>query len=317
MKSLIVNADDFGLTAGVNDGIIQAFREGIVTSTTLMANGDAFDDAIEKARQIPGLDVGCHLVLTGGRPIAPPEKIPSLVTKNGYLPKSLVDVVTRVSAGFIRRQDIETEFRAQIDKIREAGIVPSHVDTHKHTHVHPKIMEAFFDAAFACGILRVRKPFERLPGGTHKSNGRRAHAHANDSNHGNHASHSGEKPLPPIGPLPKGDKLQRLLASLSGVSAPLFRRGLRAHELKAPDYFLGIAVTGHMDAAVLQQMIENLPDGSSELMCHPGTHDAQLEATGTRLTKSREIELSALIDPGVRAAIRAAGVQLIPYRDLN
>jgi len=301
MKSLIVNADDFGLTIGVNDGIIQAFREGILTSTTLMANADAFDDAVAKARELPGLDVGCHLVLTGGRAIAPPEKIPSLVTRNGNLPKSLLDVVTRVSAGFIRRIDIETEFRAQIERIRDAGIVPSHVDTHKHTHVHPKIMEAFFDAAAACGITRVRKPFEK-PLNKATQNG------ANEK--------SAWTPSPKSG-LAKGDKLQRLLAGLSGVSAPIFRRGLRAHELKSPDYFLGIAVTGHMNAAVLQEMIENIPDGSSELMCHPGTNDAALEATGTRLTKSREIELQALVDPEVRAAIRAHGVHLMPYRDLN
>lgn len=302
MKSLIVNADDFGLTIGVNDGIIQAFREGILTSTTLMANADAFDDAVAKAKELPGLDVGCHLVLTGGRAIAPADKIPSLVTKNGNLPKSLLDVVTRVSAGFIRRIDIETEFRAQIDRIRDAGIVPSHVDTHKHTHVHPKIMEAFFDAAAACGITRVRKPFEKL-----LDNARQRSANGN----------SAEKPPHTTPDIPKGDKLQRLLAQLSGVSAPIFRRGLRAHELKSPDYFLGIAVTGHMNAVVLQKMIENLPDGSSELMCHPGTNDAALEATGTRLTKSREVELQALIDPEVRAAIRAHAVHLMPYRDLN
>lgn len=288
MKSLIVNADDFGMTAGVNAGIIQAFREGIVTSTTLMANGDAFDDAVERAMQLPGLDVGCHLVLIGGRAVAPPAKIPTLAAKNGNLPQSLFDLMGRVSAGLIRRQDIEMEFTAQIERIRAAGLRPSHLDTHKHTHVHPKIMDAFFETASSLGIERVRKPYER-PAKTGK-NGASA---------------------------PAGDKKQRLLASLSGVSAPIFRRGLKAHELKAPDHFFGIAITGLMDAATLQKVIEQLPDGASELMCHPGTSDSALEATGTRLTKSREVELGALIDPNVRASIREHCVHLMPYRELN
>ena len=162
MKELILNADDFGLTEGVNDGIIRAHREGVLTSTTLMANGLAFDHAVECARANPNLGVGCHLVLAGGVPVAPPEEIPSLVDGSGRMPRSLPAFVVRVSVGAVRAKDMEREFRAQIGKIRSAGIEPTHLDTHKHTHAHPRVMEVLAQVAQDLGITRVRKPAEYL-----------------------------------------------------------------------------------------------------------------------------------------------------------
>ena len=106
MKSLIVNADDFGLTAGVNAGIVQAFRDGILTSTTLMATADAFDDAVARVRENPEMDVGCHLVLVGGDCVAPADEIPSLAKKNGELPRTLLELVGRLTSGLIVSEDI-------------------------------------------------------------------------------------------------------------------------------------------------------------------------------------------------------------------
>src|SRR5271154_2160978 len=137
MKELILNADDFGLTRGVNEGIIRSHCEGILTSATLMATGPAFDDAVERAKATPTLGVGCHLVLMGGTAGAKPSEIPSLVDVNGLLPESLGIFVTKVTSRSIQTRDIEIELRAQIQKILRAGIEPTHVDTHKHTHVHP------------------------------------------------------------------------------------------------------------------------------------------------------------------------------------
>ena len=132
MKTLIVNADDFGLTPGVNEGILRAFREGILTSTTLMANAPAFDDAVARTREHPDIDVGCHLVLVGGKSVAPPEEIPSLAKRNGDLPNTLFELVCRLWGGLVVEADIEREFRAQIERVIAAGITPSHLDTHKH-----------------------------------------------------------------------------------------------------------------------------------------------------------------------------------------
>src|ERR1700693_16618 len=163
MKQLILNADDFGMTRGVNEGIIRAHRDGILTSATLMANGPEFDDAVASAKLNPGLGVGCHLVLVAGPAVAPKGKISSLADENGNLPESLGLFVARLTAGLIRTKAIEREMRAQIEKIRAAGIEPTHLDTHKHNHAYPKVMESLARVGKALGITRVRKPMEKSP----------------------------------------------------------------------------------------------------------------------------------------------------------
>ena len=140
MRQLIVNADDFGFTRGVNAGIVRAFSAGILTSTTIMANGPAFEDAVELALTNPSLHVGCHLALVGGRPSAPPHAVPSLIDAAGDMPPTLTQLVVRLAAGRVRIADIEREFRAQIERVLGAGIKPSHLDTHKHTHIYPPVM---------------------------------------------------------------------------------------------------------------------------------------------------------------------------------
>ncbi|HXJ16101.1 MAG TPA: ChbG/HpnK family deacetylase, partial [Candidatus Polarisedimenticolia bacterium] len=162
MKELIVNADDFGLTRGVNEGIVRASQEGILTSATLMANGPAFEDAVDRARQCPRLGVGCHLALVGGRVVAPREKIPSLADRDGRLPRSIGVLMAKLSTGLVRTKDIEAEFRAQIEKICRAGIEPTHLDTHKHSHAHPLVTSALGRVAREFGIARVRNPVENL-----------------------------------------------------------------------------------------------------------------------------------------------------------
>jgi predicted glycoside hydrolase/deacetylase ChbG (UPF0249 family) len=149
-KRLIVNADDFGLTAGVNAGIVEAFERGILRSTTLMANGPAFDDAARLARQTPGLDVGCHLVLIGGRPLTEPAS---------RFPDSATELLRRLF-GRYSVEWIEREFIAQIGKIVSAGIDPTHLDSHKHTHLAPPVLEAVLRVASRFGIRWIRRPFD-------------------------------------------------------------------------------------------------------------------------------------------------------------
>src|SRR4051812_17945246 len=110
MKRLIVNADDFGFTRGVNAGVARAFEAGILTSTTIMANGDAFEDAVEIARAAPGLGVGCHLAAVGGRPVAPARDVDSLLDKDGLLPATLTQLMVRLARGQVQSDDIEREF---------------------------------------------------------------------------------------------------------------------------------------------------------------------------------------------------------------
>jgi chitin disaccharide deacetylase len=288
MKTLIVNADDFGLTPGVNEGILRAFREGILTSTTIMANAPAFEDAVARTLERPDIDVGCHLVLVGGKSVAPPDEIPSLAKRNGDLPNTLFELVCRLWGGLVQEADIEREFRAQIERVIAAGITPSHLDTHKHTHANPAVMNALFRVAAEYKILRVRMPFENAS--------------------------MRDKASPPTG---SGTITQRILASAVGMTAPAFRRGLKEYNLRAPQHFFGVVLTGHMESAALKRLIETLPEGTSEIMCHPGMCDAELEQSSTRLKKQREVELDALTDPEILQAIEEQKVQLVPYRELN
>jgi chitin disaccharide deacetylase len=288
MKQLILNADDFGLTRGVNEGIIRAHREGVLTSATLMACGPAFDHAVELAKQNPRLGIGCHLVLVGGRAVAPVEEISSLASKDGRLPESLGSFVTRLSSGIIRPKEIDTELRAQILKIRAAGIEPTHLDTHKHTHAHPAVMAALGRVARELGIRRVRKPMENLQDSWQSSRG------ANSA------------------------ILKEILAAAAARAvAPLFRSASRRYGLRSPDHFLGLAMTGRLGPQALRRMIDFVQEGSTEIMLHPGISDSELERIDTRLFQQRNAEMDALIEPAVRSAIEERGIRLITYGELN
>src|SRR5499427_10716150 len=144
---LIVNADDFGFTRDVNAGIVDAHRDGILTATTLMANGDAFDDAVRQARETPSLDVGCHLVLIQGR---------SLLTGRA-LPATLPQLLAALARRELRVYD---ELAAQVRHIEQAGIRPTHLDTHKHTHLAPPVLDAVARLAQEHGVPWVRRPFD-------------------------------------------------------------------------------------------------------------------------------------------------------------
>jgi len=146
-KQLVVNADDFGFTPDVNEGIVDGHRRGILTATTLMANGDAFEDAVRLARQTPTLDIGCHLVLIGGK---------SLVTGKAF-PRSVPQLLGALAK---RELNLYEELAAQVRRIRAAGIRPTHLDTHKHTHLAPPVLDAVARLAEECGIGWVRRPFD-------------------------------------------------------------------------------------------------------------------------------------------------------------
>lgn len=149
-KRLVVNADDFGFTQDVNEGIVEAHREGIVTATTLMANGSAFEDAVRLARENRSLDVGCHLVLIGGASLLPPYR---------PLPSTAPELVRAVA---MRQIPVYEELAAQVRKILAAGIAPTHLDTHKHTALLPPVLGAVARLSEEFGIRWVRRPF-RIP----------------------------------------------------------------------------------------------------------------------------------------------------------
>ncbi|HKD10277.1 MAG TPA: ChbG/HpnK family deacetylase [Bryobacteraceae bacterium] len=263
---LIVNADDFGFTRDVNAGIIEAHRNGILTATTLMANGAAFDDALALARANPSLDVGCHVVLVQGQSVQDPGR---------KLPETTGQLIAVLAKGEIRVYD---EIVAQLRKIMCAGIRVTHLDTHKHTHLLPPVLDALTRAARQFGIPWVRKPFDFEP--------------------------------------EAGISIARSAISV-GVRAlqPFFASRMKS--LKTTDHFTGFQITGVLDSASLGRTLLRLRPGLTELMCHPGRLTSELRAAPTRLKESREIELSALIDPGIRGIIEQRGIELVNYRQVN
>jgi len=288
MKRLIVNADDFGYTRGVNAGIVRGFRDGIVTSTTIMANGDAFEDAVKCAQANPKLGVGCHLVLVGGKCIASAKHVSSLVGSEGRLPASLPALLSRLSTGSVRRQAIEAELRAQVERVIASGLRPTHFDSHKHTHAHPRVMEVVVRVAEEFKVTRIRKPFEdsrallwpRFRGGV-------------------------------------SSWKQRATALIAGIKASGFQKLASSHGIRTPDHFMGVAATGRLNRGAILAMIGAMHDGVTELMCHPGQYDEELEKSPTRLKRQREAELEGLTDPDVRWAIREHNVCLMNFQGLD
>ena len=286
MRRLIVNADDFGLTLGVNRAIAEAHCHGLVTSATLMVNGVAFEDAIQCAKSTSRLSMGCHVVLVDGRPVLGRRQISTLPDKQApdRFYQSLSNFALRVVAGRIDADEIEAEATAQIRKLQAAGIAVSHLDTHKHTHIFPQVLQPVLRAARACGVMAIRNPFGPL-----------------------HLSLVAKRP-----------SLWRQHAKVT-VLSPLgktFRRSVISAGLLSPDGTVGIVATGALDGSLFASIVDSLPEGTWELVCHPGYNDAELGRIRTRLRASREVELRLLTSPESRELLARSGIQLISYRDL-
>jgi hopanoid biosynthesis associated protein HpnK len=285
VRRLIVNADDFGLTAGVNRAIIEGNHSGIVTSATLMANAKATDAAIDLARTQPSLKTGCHVVLIDGVPLA--SNLPSLTDGSPRFRSSLKQFALAATRGQIAADEIQREVETQIRKLQSCGVTITHVDSHKHTHMFPCVLRPMLRAAKACGIRAVRNPFEPLKSW-------------------------------PAGMVLGSPGLWLRLAGVMGfqIFAAEFRRALKEEGMVSTDGTVGIAVTGMLDQKRLLRILEALPEGTWELVCHPGYSDPDLQAAGTRLTQSREVELSVLTSAETKKALARRQIDLISYADL-
>lgn len=269
MKRLIVNADDFGLTAGVNRAVIELHQSGVLSSTTLMANAPASDEAIKLALANPSLGVGCHIVLVDGAPVLSPSTIPNLTRGSGgtfriTLGRFVRDLYSPASTASTRAAlaaEIEAEATAQIRLLQNRGLRLTHVDTHKHAHMFPAVLRPVLRAARTCGITRVRNPF--------------------DSAWSRHTAAS----------VPLLRRAQ--VAALSRLEAHALRI-IAEHGFTTTDGTLGVMITGSLNAESLRRTLAGMPDGTWELVTHPGYHDADLDAVRTRLKASREIERLAL-----------------------
>jgi predicted glycoside hydrolase/deacetylase ChbG (UPF0249 family) len=242
LKRLIINADDFGFTRDVNAGIVHAHREGVLTSTTLMANGAAFDDAVRLARETPTLDIGAHLVLVEGNSLLDGRPLPET-------PRELLWVLLR------RKLNVYAELRAQIEKILAAGLHVSHLDSHKHTHLVPSVFRVVVSLADEFGL-----PYVRLP-----------------------------------------------------LGLPYYRSLARGKNVRMTDHFLGFRLTGLLTEETFARALQELKDGTTEFMCHPGYLGDELKQADTRLKDSRLRELEALTSPRIRELLSVKGIDLGPF----
>jgi hopanoid biosynthesis associated protein HpnK len=288
VRRLIINADDFGLTCGVNRAVLEAYRAGVITSTSLMANVAHTEEAAAMAHGAPRLAVGCHTVLIDGSPVLPARQIPSLLNSGGvHFRSGWTQFASAVLRGRVCQDEIAAEVRAQIRKLGELGLQLSHVDTHKHVHLLPAILEPVLQAARDCGIRAIRNPFAPL------------------------------RPLALCHLLKRPYLWKRYTeVSLLRTLVQGFRRAVEAHGLVTTDGTFGIVVTGALDQRLFAAIAGSIPEGTWELACHPGYLDDELRSVRTRLRESRATELEVLTSAASREVMERSGVELISYREL-
>ncbi len=281
-----MNADDLGWTAGVNRGIAEAHRNGIVTSASLLANGGAFAEAVELARDTGGLGVGVHLNLNDGPPVAPRESVPSLVNDSGEFEGGPDGLLLKIATRGLSMREVEIEWGAQISKARDAGIEPTHLDGHKHVHMLPGLFEIALRLAKRYGIGAIRV--------SHEASSLRA------------ALSTGERRAAVV--LKQGVQARGLKLLARDARKQAERAGV-----STADYFCGIAQTGELTKEGVARLLRSLPEGTTELMCHPGYGDDALRKTSTRLQSSRQKEVEILTDKEIRNLVASQGIRLIDY----
>lgn len=283
MKTLILTADDFGLSTSVNAAVEAAHREGVLGSASLMVGAPGAADAVARARRLPGLKVGLHLVLTSGRPMSPAARIPALVDTGGNFPPAMVRSGLRFFLLRSVRRQLEIEIRAQFEAYAATGLPLEHVDAHRHFHLHPTVSALMLRVGSDYGLRAVRLPLEpRL--------GRRAAPAA--------------EPALPAG---TGALLRPWVA--------LLRRRLERAGIRHNDYVLGLSDTGSMSETRVLQLLDHLPDGITELYFHPAL------ASGTEVSADMAgyqhyAEYQALMSERVRARLAASDIRRASYGEL-
>jgi len=277
LKQLIVNADDLGLTPAVNRGVVRAFRDGIVTSASLLVVGNAFEDAVALARQNPGLDVGLHLTLVEERAVLGCEELPTMVDETGRFPRSSGEFLRRALLGRIRWDEVEREIAAQIARFQKTGLRLSHLDSHQHLHMFPPVFQIVSRLTRGMDNIWIRNP----AGPWRKSSDVRM-----------------------------GRWVRRLGLNLTCLSA----RGLHgAPSPQMPDGIYGFEVSGCLTRAALEQILRNIPDGLYELVCHPGEDDVVTRTRYSHWGYQWAEELRALTAPETQTLLKEHGIALTSF----
>ena len=278
MLHLIVNGDDFGFNEKVNEEILRSFKNGILRSTSLMANGKSFEDAIKIIKSNPELDIGVHLTLVGGKPILNNDKIPSLLDGNGFFHKDVINFSQKYFSNKISLEEVKIEFTAQIEKILNHVDKISHIDCHQDVHILPKILDITIELANNYNIKFVRIPKERLKGYMFRN-------------------------------LKSFDTLAQMIVRNYFFSAA------KKKIPSSTDYFIGFYLGGKLSKQNLLTLIKNLPaDGVCELMCHPGLFEI---TTSNSCRNYRQVEeASALVDSEILELLHEKNIEITSFKNL-
>jgi chitin disaccharide deacetylase len=276
LRRLIVTADDFGAAVEVNEAVERAHRHGVLTAASLMVSAAAARDAIARARDMPSLRVGLHLVLVEGKPILPARAVPDLVDGKGFFRTGMARAG---AAMFFRpkvRAQLAAEMEAQFEAFAATGLKLDHVNAHKHFHLHPTIAALMVKMARAHGVKGARVPLEP------------------------------QAPLRSVEP-----HRANATVALTTPFAKALRARFRRAGIAAPDQVFGLAWSGAMTTPRLKGLIEHLPDGLSEIYLHPATGAYPGSAPGYAYLE----ELQALTDPGMAALIAGRDIRLGGFCD--
>jgi chitin disaccharide deacetylase len=280
---LIVNADDFGASPGVNQAVVRAFRDGVLTSCSLMVGEDAFPEAVRMAKGAGGLGVGLHLVAVMGKSVLPPREIPSLVDREGRFSSDPVKAGLNYFFLTKARKDLAREMRAQFERFLASGLRPSHVDSHLHLHFHPVMFDLAVGFCKEFGIRSMRVP-EDDPGLLARWEGK----HADQEQ--------------------AAARFLRLFSRR--MKARLEREGI-VHTRRVFGHFM----TGRMNKSYLLHVLDHLSPGDYEIYFHPEDAGENIAYTHSRI--QRRLELEILLDSGLKERIRERGIQLIHYGQLS
>lgn len=281
---VIINSDDFGWSSAVNDAVADAHQNGVLSSATIMANMPAFEEAVGMAKFLPRLGVGVHLNLLRGTPLANPARIRTLVGKDGRFLSSAAKLWLRFADGQANPAHAEEEFSLQMKRVADAGIKPTHIDSEKHLHIlFPELWEIVCNIALRFGVKRVRTAREMFVPG-----------------------------------LIRARPLQLAKALIVRYRNRGFSKIASRSGLSTTNNFFGIAHAGDMTAEVYEKLFASLPEGTTEIMCHPGTRAAKEGevAASAWLDQSRVKEYLALTAPATRAALERSGAKLITFGDI-
>ena len=279
MKRLIVTADDFGLAFSVNEAVEEGHRRGILTAASLMVTGEAAADAIARARKLPLLGVGLHLVLVDGKPALPPEEVPALVRADGHFYDDVFTLGVRIFCNPAARRQVAAEIRAQLEAFRRTGLVLDHVNAHHHFHLHPTVQRELLRLAPEFGIKAIRVPLEPRV-----------------------ARRDGGKGIAQFG-----------AGRIEALRAASLKRRLDAAGIRRNDWIFGLAESGTMVSDRVQRYLELIPEGVSELYFHPAT---ERPAAYPAHYLSRG-EFEALIDPTMAGVIARRRIETIPFAKLS